>query len=509
MKKFSVVIMALALMAGLTQCKKNTSVLNTVTDSDSVYITINVENNGKADVNTENGMVTYNKYDRLYVVSNGIYVGELQHNGDGFSGSISGAITDMPLYFYFLGDVTPENKLYAGETTRCSVNISNQKTKLPVISCGYSNELFSRDNGTYNVKLYNKCALVKFNVKTTSSESVCISGVNNFIEIDFQRNSFTYDQVDGGIIKLAEGEGDRWAIMLPGDEVLEGEMGTAFTEDYVYWGKRPAIAAINDNDFVTGGYNVEVITKSTGDGKYSVSENKKVLFAKGNVQYIASESGKHPYWKFADNQYDVLPNADAQCSGAENIDRDLFGWGTGDTPNNVSTNDSDYPDTFVDWGKHFGNGEEWRTLECVEWRYVFYERRASKINDVYDARYARAKVNDVNGVIIFPDVYEHPDDVKLPEKKSINYTNKNHDGTWSDNQYSKEEWTKMELAGATFLPVAGQRDGVISEKDSGHYWSKCSFSPRLACNLFFTDYRPYFNDDNNRHKGFSVRLVRE
>lgn len=71
-------------------------------------------------------------------------------------------------------------------------------------------------------------------------------------------------------------------------------------------------------------------------GEFSVSAGQKVHFSQGNLQYVGT-------WRFAEHQYDYF--------GADQTDnhRDLFGWGTGNNPNLVSTNDNDYA-TFVDWG---------------------------------------------------------------------------------------------------------------------------------------------------------------
>ena len=60
------------------------------------------------------------------------------------------------------------------------------------------------------------------------------------------------------------------------------------------------------------------------DGKFTInSDGDQVYFSQGNLQYIGSAST--PYWKFADNQWDVLGTTTGQNSSDENIDRDLFG----------------------------------------------------------------------------------------------------------------------------------------------------------------------------------------
>ena len=61
-------------------------------------------------------------------------------------------------------------------------------------------------------------------------------------------------------------------------------------------------------------------------GGFSVSANQQVQFSQGNLQYIGSAAT--PYWHFAENQWDYLGTTTGQNSSNENVDRDLFGWGT-------------------------------------------------------------------------------------------------------------------------------------------------------------------------------------
>ena len=529
MKKLSVTILAIILMIGLTQCRKNTTVVDTIANNDRVLITLEIENNDKAFVNTTNGMVDYEEKDVIYVVSNGKYVGQLTHNGTGFEGTISGAEADYPLCFYFFGNFEPEKTLEDGMTS-CSVVISDQTRKLPVISFGASKQLFSKENSAYTVKLFNKCALVKFNVTNASPEEpICMTGFDNKVDIDFKRMDagFTYNKVDNGIIKLSAGSGDKWAILFPNDDEMKpGEVGTAYSADYRYVGKRPGIKPIALNDFVPDGYNLSVNHATEADGVFTMTDNKRVVFAKGNLQYIA-EDVKTPYWKFADNQYDMLGNVNSQAYEGEKINRDHFGWGTGENPNNLSTNNKDYK-TYCEWGKNFYeiDGFEWFAPKCVDWKYVMFERPATKLNGKYNARYARAtlqkdKGNKVQGIILFPDVYNHPTDVTLPARESINYTTDNQNLGYNENIYSFDDWDKMEKAGAVFLPVTGERVIVdydqygnaklgFESMDEGRYWSQCDLGQEeFACNMYFTHYRAYVLDKNDKYKGFAVRLVRE
>lgn len=526
MKKLEYVIIALALIVSLTQCKKNNAVLKEI-DDDLIHIVINVAENSRINVNTATGAVSFERYDHLYIVSDGLYIGFVSKDkADGpFTGTIKRPTEGKPLYIYYLGsDSGLHNSLKPGETTSCKVNITNQTNKLPVISCGITGAYIS-DVSSYTVTLLNKCALVKFNVTTSAESTVptCLTGLKNEMIIDFKDKTFTPDTVGDAMIKLPAGSGERWAILLP--NAAENTSSKAYSDDYRYVGTRAALCAINYNDFIKTGYNVTINTPTTDDptyddNRFSLSPTKRVVFAPGNVQHVYDGKRRAWIWKFADHQYDVLDNeAEQKTEGQYN--RDRFGWGTGNNPDYMSHSNADYPQStsdYVDWGVNFPEGRDypWFAPKCVEWRYLMFERLATELNGVYNARYARATVNGVKGLILFPDVYDHPSTVALPTHNSINYTNNNGGGSYTDNNYTIADWNTMAAAGAVFLPITGQRVYSGSWKFSymddgdGHYWSQCDLDdPLHACDMYFTDYRPYVQDKDDKCKGFAVRLVRE
>ncbi|MBR4838664.1 MAG: hypothetical protein IK004_09620 [Bacteroidales bacterium] len=525
MKSTRFIIIALAFIVGLAQCKKNNDVFNAI-DDNMIDITINVADGAKINVNTSTGAVTFERYDELHIVSDGKYCGFVSKttaNGP-FTGSIKNPTEGVPMYIYYLGVHNKHYKTIDTGSTSCKIDITDQTSSLPVISCGKTGE-YTPDVTSYSVNLDNKCALVKFNVTTSAGAKVptCLAGLRNEMIIDFKGNTFTPDTVGESMIKLAPGSGERWAILLP--NAAEVSSSRAYSEDYRYVGTRSALGAINYNDFITKGYDVTVNTSTTvdptyNDHKFSLSATKRVLFASGNVQHVYNAEKRTWIWKFAEHQYDMLDNDDVQIKEGR-CDRDRFGWGTGNNPDNMSHSNSDYPQStneFVDWGRNFpeGGSYPWFAPKCVEWRYLMFQRTTTELNGVYNARYARARVNGVKGVILFPDVYSHPVGVTLPTVNSINYTNNNGNGSYSDNNYTEDDWNKMAASGAVFLPITGQR--VYSggwnisylENGDGHYWSQCDLDdPVHACNLYFTDYRPYVQDKDDKCKGFAVRLVRE
>ena len=272
-------------------------------------------------------------------------------------------------------------------------------------------------------------------------------------------------------------------------------------------------------------------------GYFSVSSTRQVQFSQGNLQYIGSAST--PYWKFAENQWECLGSA--QDGEGQNIDRDLFGWGTsgwdngnyyyrpwntsydpegryrgfGYGPYNGFSGSSfnltgNYANS--DWGVYnrISNGgnlsNQWRTLTMEEWVYVFNTR-----NTVSGIRYAKANVNNVNGMILLPDNWD-------ANYYSLSNTNTSN-ASFSSNILTALQWSILEQAGAVFLPAAGQRSVTSSVTPGtpyvfnlgiyGYYWS-VSWGPDHGayCMYFHESMLDPGGNSNYRCSGFSVRLVR-
>lgn len=258
MKRMTYFVMALALALGLAQCKKE-QLETPQNEGNSVMITLDVkgDNNAKVDVNPPD--VTFESGDEIIVACNGHYVGTLTHNGTNFSGPIENATPGEPLYFYFFGNVSPQ---YFGNNKSCTVYTGDQTGELPVISMGQSKQTVPSVGHVYTAILQNKCSLMKFSVEDTPSTApLCISGMNNFVTVSFDRSGnndgFSYSQVYNGEIKMKgqEGSGTKtyWAIVLPQASVAEG---SAYTDDG-YSGTRPAIeGGIGSNQYYSAGVDI-------------------------------------------------------------------------------------------------------------------------------------------------------------------------------------------------------------------------------------------------------------
>ncbi|MBP3202184.1 MAG: hypothetical protein J6M31_01060 [Bacteroidales bacterium] len=245
---------------------------------------------------------------------------------------------------------------------------------------------------------------------------------------------------------------------------------------------------------LTAGHVVNITTDVTEDanaplpGVFTVQASPstvKVKFAKGNLQLTAANT-----WQFAANQWDYF--GDSQSDNH----RDLFGWGAAN-PNNTSTTNSEY--TWSEWGENTNVvaalGSGWRTLTSAEWTYLLNTREGNC--------YCKATVNSKTGMVIFPDSYSHPTGVTAVA--SANTAN----AAFTTNTWSGEDWSKMETAGAVFLPAAGFRNGSLVKYvgSSGFYWSSTPNGSDFAYPLDFNASNVFLAGGSSRFLGRSVRLV--
>lgn len=239
MKKISLLLLAFAMVFGMSQCKKNNEMIsdNAVADGVTISLSVDGDNDGSKVIVTPNldeqlAEVEYANGDRIIVASCGKYVGTLKRINGEFKGTIKNAQYGYNLYFYFLGN--KESGLTDGATT-CTVNIANQTavtqysgrlSGLPVISAGVSEEFYTAYTSTYNCKLYNKVGLVKLSVSKAADVADAVQTPIKVkyttATIDFSKDPnsneiLTYGEE--GIIELpavpSGTTADRYAIMFP------------------------------------------------------------------------------------------------------------------------------------------------------------------------------------------------------------------------------------------------------------------------------------------------------
>lgn len=530
MKRLTLLIMAIAMVMSLSQCKKK--VEQVVPTGDRIVpITLDVKGSGsKIDVDPNTGEVAFSQNDVVYVGSGGKYVGKLTCRGTTFKGNLTNPAMNEPLYFYFLGNRTPEDELTPAMSSSCSVNIIDQTdiANMAVISFGVSEEDFTGE-GTYHSFFQNKGALVMFNVETYSTEATCIEGMNNHVTINFSDNSFTFDKINDGAIKLSAGSGERWAILLPQNAV---PAVVVYSEDGEYTGTCGAVPAITANDYLFEGIEVDVTVLAVPEGAipaiFTVGANRRVHFSQGNLQYQATTDT----WRFAEHQGDKIGNDNSNISWYYDGWIDLFSWGTSGWNNgnlyyhpydhsysvdyNIGygygpTDDTNYEYNLsgtyaeADWGVHnaISNGGNqaglWRTLQVGEWDCLFNTRETPS-----GIRFAKANVYGYgNGVVILPDNWD-PSVYALYDTNDAN-------AEYTSNVIGEYGWSQMEANGAVFLPAAGNRSGLTIDNvgSKGFYWST---SHHGTGNAFYTQIEASNMSVLNaayRYKGYSVRLVHD
>lgn len=220
---------------------------------------------------------------------------------------------------------------------------------------------------------------------------------------------------------------------------------------------------------------------------FSVGSGRTVTFSPGYLQVTLTEnqSAQGAKWEFARYQYDYLgAEVNATISLSPGSRTDLFYSPNG--PNFGITDDEKlyYMDgnvkrryEYFDWGmnKIYYRGTEYpansyRAMSFDEWDYIFNRRTgddAAKIGSFVDCRYSCVTVNNIDGVLLYPDKFtwnrytmgEYPTRVNVVGPSVGNY--------------SGMQWLNIEKEGAVFLPYAGVRNGQ-------NYVPSTSFAMRVT-----------------------------
>ena len=512
-------MIVVAALLGFMRCKKDSVGINVV-DNQDVVINLRVDGNSKIDVNTSTGAVSFSDGDEIVVANGGVFLGILTYYNGVFSGAINVPRSDDYLHFYHLGNVDV-GSLVRGTSDGFTFTITNQSNALPVISYAHTKNMYSGETD-YSVKLENKCALVKFDVSSSSQAGVVIKGMNNQVTIDFTEGSFSYGMDGEGEILMSPGNGEKWLILLPQAALDAGAEGSAYAGSFV--GERGAVPEVNADDYLNMGIPVSVTARCIPEGGlnglFTVNaQGKQVRFSQGNLYHDKTDGT----WNFYDKQFgranDNNTIVSSDYSGCDIVEH--FCWATSGyahgaisyNPWSTSSANSDYyaygnhvknlyDDTgMADWGYNAitngGNMEaQWRTLTMTEWNYLLFSRTEAS------NKYSRGIIEDdsaVYGLIILPDDWTEP------------YAGCFNPGATPSEAktYTKEEWAMMEEAGAVFLPHVGRRSGtnITSVFNLGVYWTSSASDANNAQDLFFNISGSLNGRPNNRNWGCCVRLV--
>ena len=254
-------------------------------------------------------------------------------------------------------------------------------------------------------------------------------------------------------------------------------------------------------------------------GEFSVSSTKKVYFSKGNLMYLPVEKR----FRLHENQNDCCGTF-ANVYTNEHCETwnkwiDLFFWGTSGWSGGVKdyrpgTRYDDNTYFYIngdmnqdmtgnyaraDWGVYnkIENGGNkagiWRVLTHEEWVFLMSRKNA----------WTRGYYGSVNGIIIFPDNFETPQNIDI-----VYFADKFAMNNWSGN-----EWKLLESKGVAFLPgcgVANYLAGTLVIPTPDSYWSATTGTkhPEQASYVFCDDEKIGMADQV-RNLGLSVRLVQD
>ena len=216
-------------------------------------------------------------------------------------------------------------------------------------------------------------------------------------------------------------------------------------------------------------------------GIFSVAADKQIEFAPGNLQFHTGDST----WRFASQQYNYVGKQNIELGNPEFKGWiDMFGWSSESTyfGVNPSNDNNTYTGEFVDWGTLF-EGEDWYTLSKEEWKYLLEQRtNAKNLQQV-------AMLDTTLGILLFPDNWTTPEGC-TPKDMTYQYEEEEYqDYNYGYKLYTLDQWTKLEAAGAIFLPAAGRRTGG---------WGNTTISPHMIgkVELDADGHYKHFDNDN-------------
>ncbi len=249
------------------------------------------------------------------------------------------------------------------------------------------------------------------------------------------------------------------------------------------------------------------------------------------LSFLAATSTMIIGWHFEANQYDFRTlNNYPRCingvygaSSGTDVGRGIFGWST-DGPGcnwGMYNSSTEIGGDFVEWGNNTIDGENgYRTLTSWsdpkgEWDYLMSEREgkyngaAAQAADLFGYATITVEVGSVKGLILLPDMFKLPDGVSFVPSSTTGFT---------ANEYDKDKWSKMEEAGAVFLPCTGYYNqdyfgGPTYQSAQTRYWSRTKYDhPSYPSNFYAKNL--LINDSGTSSSSFgkvcncyAVRLV--
>lgn len=558
MKKLSILFIVIALVLGLSQCKKK-EVKPEVTDT-GIFITLDASYNGaKTGFDPSTGNLVWSNTTEYINVggSTSGYLGQLTGTGDGesylinFSGTIATPTTGETLYFFYLGNGSHAETTTGAETG--TLDFSNQAGTLADVTdyhIAVGSEVYSGQT-SYSATLEMKAAFARIDMSAFSGETVYVHGDDIYATATIDYTAGTISGGIKGFVNVGTGSADKFVALIPSTNSQttikfdsNKKTGNMIFLNGIQAGKFYSKSDGSALQFINAPQTENFKGLFTGACQTVGSSTiitKMVRFSKGNLQYNPNADS----WRFAEHQYDMCVNAndmqtyymvltvddeylfltseqfsqldedqilysqeyeylayDISSMYTPDYDGwiDMFGWGTWGDGNIPYLTSSDYNDyQWEEFTVLLDNHNDWYTPDN-ELYYVFSRRKN------YNSLSGCATINGVNGVIALPDDSE----LTINSNKS----------DWNNNVYTAEQWSSMESAGAVFMPLSGRFEiellpifNVVARVGvEGHYWTPRPDDDDDGIGYSFSLYGNQLSigsADSWRYDKMYVRLVRD
>ena len=312
---------------------------------------------------------------------------------------------------------------------------------------------------------------------------------------------------------------------------------TGYAYEFKGWSKDTSKVA-RDTFIYTAVYDSSYLMKKNGAIRYAykISETDSVYFSQGNLQFTTQGTHKTTdgtakgTWRFAENQWDVIGDNNANIAEDYTGWIDLFGWGTSGwdsgakayqpwskselTPDYYIGGDKDNNLTGAyanaDWGVYnaISNGgnepNKWRTLRYAEWKYLSQ-------NNKWTLGYIKTTEKDSSlCFMLIPETFTAPEGITVTAL-STTTTSTYLSGLTvpSTNKYTIEQFASLEKLGVVALPCGGRRSGTEMGDDEGTYGSSSAAGGGTAFLFCFNSTYVRLNDFKDLYYGRSVRLVQD
>lgn len=350
--------------------------------------------------------------------------------------------------------------------------------------------------------------------------TITVSNVTADVTVTLTKKVNWYD-----VTLTIEGNGTAY-IGTPGTTAARCNAGGTITltavpstaeEEFIGWQDAAGTSLSTDNPLTyTPSSDIAVkavFTTRILSGEFTVGTDRKARFSGGNLWYDGSN------FKFESEQYESTPSS----SG----DRDSthvshFMWcALAEKAKALSYETATATTFFAASGFTVYGNSSWYTPKHSEVQYLLYNRNASTVCGVANARWFKGRINTgvstyVNGLFLIPDVFTWPASVTVDPSANIN----NRDAGYSAASFSLAEFKALEQAGIVFLPAAGNRNGyngsetVSNVNTEGFYWVSGRMDgivDEYAEEVHFSDAKLYPEKSgiaqNYRYMAQSVRLL--